>query len=135
MNCCIYKILCALYDYITHIVLMKIISKKYIIHYMSFSLIIILVVRTNIHFTSIAELKLQRLIFLISVPPRIHHVTSNGRLQVKMGSPVRLECAASGNPPPVITWSRKNNLLPSGNQYINLIIFIFLFMQLHSFLK
>ncbi|XP_026467218.1 limbic system-associated membrane protein-like isoform X2 [Ctenocephalides felis] len=52
----------------------------------------------------------------IMVPPRIHHVTSNGRLQVKMGSPVRLECAASGNPPPVITWSRKNNLLPSGEE-------------------
>ncbi|KAG5893508.1 hypothetical protein JTB14_031651 [Gonioctena quinquepunctata] len=52
----------------------------------------------------------------ILVPPRIHYVTSNGRVEVKKGSSMKLECKASGNPPPKITWSRKNNLLPDGVQ-------------------
>ncbi|KAF7277381.1 hypothetical protein GWI33_008017, partial [Rhynchophorus ferrugineus] len=51
-----------------------------------------------------------------TVPPRIHQVTSKGRVEVKKGSTVRLECKASGNPVPKVTWSRKNNLLPGGEQ-------------------
>lgn len=50
------------------------------------------------------------------VPPRIHYVSSNGRVEVKKGTSVRLECKASGNPVPKITWSRRNNLLPGGEQ-------------------
>lgn len=57
---------------------------------------------------------------LFLVPPRIHHITSNGRVEVKKGSPVRLECKASGNPVPTITWSRRNNLLPSGDQTLTI---------------
>uniref|UniRef100_A0A1B0CS53 Ig-like domain-containing protein n=3 Tax=Lutzomyia longipalpis TaxID=7200 RepID=A0A1B0CS53_LUTLO len=49
----------------------------------------------------------------ILVPPVIHHVTSGGSLQVKKGMPVYLECFASGNPVPNITWTRKNNVLPN----------------------
>lgn len=37
-------------------------------------------------------------------------------MEVKKGSSVKLECKASGNPEPKITWSRKNNLLPDGVQ-------------------
>ncbi|XP_018335974.1 peroxidasin homolog, partial [Agrilus planipennis] len=52
----------------------------------------------------------------VLVPPRIHFVTSNGRVEVKKGTTVRLECKASGNPVPKIIWSRRNNLLPGGEQ-------------------
>lgn len=52
----------------------------------------------------------------ILVPPRIFYVSSNGRVEAKKGSSVRLECKASGNPVPKITWSRKNNILPGGEQ-------------------
>jgi len=50
----------------------------------------------------------------IPVPPRIHHISTGGHLQVKKGSSVRIECSATGNPMPNVTWSRKNNILPNG---------------------
>ncbi|EEB18285.1 limbic system-associated membrane protein precursor, putative [Pediculus humanus corporis] len=52
----------------------------------------------------------------ILVPPRIHHVTSGGNVEVKKGQTVTLECRASGNPVPSVAWSRKNNVLPSGEK-------------------
>ncbi|XP_063705258.1 opioid-binding protein/cell adhesion molecule-like [Culicoides brevitarsis] len=54
----------------------------------------------------------------ILVPPRIHHISSGSHLQIKKGSAVKIECAASGNPTPNITWSRKNNVLPSGDEVL-----------------
>lgn len=50
------------------------------------------------------------------MPPRIDYLTGKGRIEVRKGSSVKLECKASGNPVPKITWSRKNNLLPDGVQ-------------------
>lgn len=53
---------------------------------------------------------------LLTVPPRITYTSSDGRVEVKKGTSVALECHAEGNPTPRITWSRKNNLLPGGEQ-------------------
>ncbi|XP_050292890.1 limbic system-associated membrane protein-like [Anthonomus grandis grandis] len=54
----------------------------------------------------------------VLVPPQITYVSSNGRVEVKKGTSVILECKAEGNPVPKITWSRKNNLLPGGDQTV-----------------
>ncbi|XP_036324965.1 basement membrane-specific heparan sulfate proteoglycan core protein [Rhagoletis pomonella] len=54
-----------------------------------------------------------------AVPPRIHHISTGGHLQVKKGSSVRIECSASGNPTPNVTWSRKNNILPNGEEKLH----------------
>lgn len=59
---------------------------------------------------------LRRFFPFFAVPPQIYYVSSNGRVEQKKGNTVRLECKANGNPEPKITWSRKNNLLPSGDQ-------------------
>jgi hypothetical protein len=47
----------------------------------------------------------------VAVPPRIDFVSSDGTrkgaMEVKKGSAVTLECRASGNPVPTITWTRR----------------------------
>lgn len=41
------------------------------------------------------------------VPPRIDFVAPPTRLDVPKSAAIKLECRASGNPPPKIVWSRK----------------------------
>ncbi|KAL1500967.1 hypothetical protein ABEB36_006377 [Hypothenemus hampei] len=55
---------------------------------------------------------------VILLPPRIDYIKPAEHLDVKIGSSVRFECKSSGNPPPKITWSRINNILPSGEQTV-----------------
>ncbi|XP_059095513.1 protein amalgam-like [Tigriopus californicus] len=52
----------------------------------------------------------------ILVPPSIRPDPPDGNYVVKKGRRVELRCLASGNPDPTITWSRQNNLLPSGEK-------------------
>lgn len=52
----------------------------------------------------------------ILVPPTIQAVPIDGNYVVKKGRKVELKCKAEGNPEPTITWSRLNNLLPSGEK-------------------
>ncbi|XP_022903300.2 limbic system-associated membrane protein-like [Onthophagus taurus] len=54
----------------------------------------------------------------VLVPPKIQYITANGRVEAKKGTTVILECRAIGNPNPKVTWTRKNNLLPSGDQML-----------------
>ena len=47
------------------------------------------------------------LISFISVPPRVKPRPADGNIVVKKGTEVSLECDASGNPVPKITWTRE----------------------------
>ncbi|CAH1377008.1 unnamed protein product [Tenebrio molitor] len=55
----------------------------------------------------------------ILVPPRIHYVSHTGPLEVLQGATVKMECRASGNPVPTVAWTRKNNVLPSGERSVS----------------
>lgn len=52
----------------------------------------------------------------ILVPPRINYGKEPREVDVKKGFSVSLECKADGNPVPKITWTRANNILPSGEK-------------------
>lgn len=54
----------------------------------------------------------------VLVPARIHHVSHEGNLEVTQGQMIKMECKASGNPVPTISWSRKNNVMPSGERTV-----------------
>ncbi|XP_019869703.1 lachesin [Aethina tumida] len=52
----------------------------------------------------------------ILMPPSIQIMPQNGQVVTRKGGPVSFECKANGNPSPVVQWSKKEGLLPSGLQ-------------------
>lgn len=56
---------------------------------------------------------------IFPVPPRIHYLSHAGPLEVLQGATVKMECRASGNPVPSVAWTRKNNVLPSGERSVS----------------
>jgi len=55
----------------------------------------------------------------VEVAPSIHFLQPSSKIVVRSGSHVRLECRASGHPPPLIRWSRQHNQpfpMKQGNQ-------------------
>ena len=48
----------------------------------------------------------------LSVPPRVRAQPQDGNIVVKKNSEVTLECEASGNPVPKVTWSRDVSIFP-----------------------
>ena len=48
---------------------------------------------------------------LSTVPPRVRAKPEDGNIVVKKGTPVTLECSASGNPVPTVTWSREVTII------------------------
>lgn len=68
----------------------------------------------------------------ILVPPRIHYVSHNGPLDVLQGATVKMECRASGNPVPTVAWTRKNNVLPSGERSVSGLSLVIQHVDRHS---
>jgi len=54
----------------------------------------------------------------ILVPPSVQPLPQDGKFVVRKGSTITLECEAKGNPTPKITWQRANNVLPSGEKFV-----------------
>ncbi|XP_063916510.1 MAM domain-containing glycosylphosphatidylinositol anchor protein 2-like [Zophobas morio] len=53
----------------------------------------------------------------ILMPPSLQIYPNNGEVfTTRKGAPVSFECRASGNPLPVVQWSKKEGVLPSGLQ-------------------
>ncbi|RZF46093.1 hypothetical protein LSTR_LSTR004806 [Laodelphax striatellus] len=52
----------------------------------------------------------------ILVPPSIRASPASGQLTARKGGTITLECKASGNPVPSISWSRKGKAMPIGEK-------------------
>ena len=63
----------------------------------------------------------------ISVPPRVRAKPEDGNIVVKKGTEVTLECSASGNPVPKVTWTREVSIMDLINQPLSPIEFLVLY--------
>ena len=46
-------------------------------------------------------------VLCVAVPPRVRSKPADGKIVIKKGVEVMLECIASGNPVPKVTWTRE----------------------------
>ncbi|ENN77992.1 hypothetical protein YQE_05667, partial [Dendroctonus ponderosae] len=60
----------------------------------------------------------KEIVHTLEVLARIHFVSHSGTVEVTQGQMVKMECRASGNPVPSVSWTRKNNVMPSGERSI-----------------
>ena len=49
-------------------------------------------------------------VLCVAVPPRVRSKPADGKIVIKKGVEVMLECIASGNPVPKVTWTREVRL-------------------------
>ncbi|XP_076275848.1 opioid-binding protein/cell adhesion molecule-like [Rhynchophorus ferrugineus] len=68
----------------------------------------------------------------VLVPARIHFVSHTGTVEVNQGEMVKMECKASGNPVPTVSWTRKNNVMPSGDRTIQGLTMMISHVDRHS---
>uniref|UniRef100_A0AAR5PD99 Ig-like domain-containing protein n=1 Tax=Dendroctonus ponderosae TaxID=77166 RepID=A0AAR5PD99_DENPD len=68
----------------------------------------------------------------VLVPARIHFVSHSGTVEVTQGQMVKMECRASGNPVPSVSWTRKNNVMPSGERSIQGLTMVIQHADRHS---
>ncbi|XP_031625515.1 protein amalgam-like [Contarinia nasturtii] len=56
----------------------------------------------------------------VLVPPKIDYLAPSARVEVSKGASIKLECRAhpSTNPPAKIYWTRKNNVMPNGEENV-----------------
>ncbi|KAF4523235.1 hypothetical protein B566_EDAN011461, partial [Ephemera danica] len=51
-------------------------------------------------------------------PPAIRSQSTGNSITIRKGGTVTLECKASGNPVPTITWTKKGGMLASGEHSV-----------------
>ncbi|XP_031330732.1 MAM domain-containing glycosylphosphatidylinositol anchor protein 2-like [Photinus pyralis] len=52
----------------------------------------------------------------ILIPPNLQIIPPENQVTAKQGGSVLFECQATGNPAPIVQWSKKDGILPSGLQ-------------------
>ncbi|KAB0791256.1 hypothetical protein PPYR_03056 [Photinus pyralis] len=55
-------------------------------------------------------------IFVSRIPPNLQIIPPENQVTAKQGGSVLFECQATGNPAPIVQWSKKDGILPSGLQ-------------------
>jgi len=58
-------------------------------------------------------------ILSVLIPASVQPQPSSGQYTVREGSTMTLECLATGNPEPIITWKKESSVLPNGDKFMN----------------
>jgi len=58
-------------------------------------------------------------ILSVLIPASVQPQPSSGQYTVREGTTMTLECLATGNPEPIITWKKESSVLPNGDKFMN----------------